>query len=81
MTHLDIYTAYAAYCDLATREVWAGEAFSGERQPAPWLHIVDVGRFATLHLTRLADGPPLLQKLAAKNLQALHLTLTHTART
>lgn len=71
MTHLDLYTHYAAYCDLATREVFAGPAYTGEHRPAAWLHIVAVEQFASLHLTRLADGPPILQTIAAKNLEAL----------
>lgn len=78
MTPTELYTAYAAYCDLVTREVWAGAAYSGEHQPAAWLHIVSVQQFASLHLTRLADGPPLLQKIARQNLEALHKSLTHS---
>lgn len=77
MTHLDIYTHYRAHCDLATREVRGGPAWSGEHSPAPWLHIVDVAQFVSLHLTRLADGVPLLQKSASKNLQALIHSLNH----
>lgn len=98
MTHLDIYTAYAAYCDifrvvgwhcvLSTREeqpgitmpceVHPGLSLPKKHQPATWLHIVDVEKFTSLHLTRLADGPPLLQKIARQNLEALHKSLTHS---
>ena len=37
-------------------------------RPAPWLHIIDVPRFISLHITRLDSASPLLRRLAERNL-------------
>ena len=96
MTTHDLYTHYAAYCDLMRHSGWhcllstreeipgallpcdlhAGIPLPTEYRPAQWLHIVDVGQFVSLHLTRLADGSPILQRLAARNLIALQKSLS-----
>lgn len=47
-------------------------------RPAPWLHIIDVPRFISLHITRLDSASPLLRRLAERNLKALHRSLTHS---
>ena len=85
MTPHDLYTHYRAHCDLSTRDLHAGIPLPTESRPAQWLHIRDVGQFVSLHLTRLADGSPVLQRLAARNLQALSVHIptigTQTPRT
>jgi len=75
MTHPDLYTHYRAHSDLDTRDIHPGIPLPAALTPAAWVPIVDVEKFVSLHLTRLAGGPPILQKLAAKNLEALHNTL------
>lgn len=81
MTHPDLYTHYRAHSDLDTRDIHPGIPLPATLHPAPWMPIVDVEKFVSLHLTRLADGAPLLQKIAAKNLTALHRTLTTDTHT
>lgn len=77
MTHTDLFTAYAAYCDLDTREVWAGAACDDSASPVVWPPITNMQKFVSANLTRLADGTPILQKLAAKNLEALLNSLSY----
>lgn len=79
--HCDLLRVVGWHCNLYTREevpgaqlpceVLPGIPLPATLHPAPWLHIVDVEQFVSLHLTRLADGAPLLQKIAAQNLKAL----------
>ena len=45
-------------------------------QPAIWMHITSVRTFVDLHLARLDSPSPLLRRLAEKNLQALHRTMS-----
>lgn len=78
MTTLDLYTHYRAHSDLSTRDLHPGIPLPTESRPAVWLHIVDVERFVSLHLTRLADGSPIHQRLATKNLKALLHSLNHS---
>lgn len=75
MTDLDLYTHYRAHCDLDTRDLYPGITLPASITPAVWMPITDVAAFVSLHLTRLTHGPPILRKLASKNLKALHRAL------
>lgn len=81
MTTTDIFTHYRAHSDLYTRDIHPGIPLPASITPAVWIPIVDPHKFVSLHLTRLAEGAPILQKLAVKNLVALHRSLTTTAHT